>query len=248
VLQTMGMPLADFMRRLCGRYSRYSGSVAAGQRAGGFASRYESKVVAPEYLPHAVRRAHRSPILAGLCKRRMDYPFSSERAYTGERSPLPLETAAVKAALDQRGLFGRQGYREFMDQEETSHVANLFARGSPQDSRVVGSKLFVQQVRQMAAHPAPLPTRKHLIAGAARLLQVTDADIFSATRSGVLGRALVAWYGLRSGAATLTEMGRWFSVTGATLGQAIRHHRGRSPELFTLRGLPESKSSTSRHD
>jgi hypothetical protein len=238
VLQTMGVPLTDFMRRLCGRYSRYSGSGAAGQPVGGFASRYESKVVAPEYLPHAVRRAHRSPILAGLCKRRVDYPFSSERAYTGERSPLPLETAAVKAALDQRGLFGRQGYREFMDQEETSHVANLFARGSPQDSRIVGSKLFVQQVHQMAAHPAPLPTREQLIAGVAQLLRVTDADIFSATRTGVLGRALVAWYGLRSGAATLAEMGRWFSVTGATLGQAIRRHRKLWPDLFELAALP----------
>jgi hypothetical protein len=240
VLQAMGMSLADVMQRLCGRYSRYSGSGAAGQRAGGFASRYESKVVAPEYLPHAVRRAHRSPILAGLCKRRMDYPFSSERAYTGERSPLPLEMTGVRTALEQKGYFGLRGYQEFMDLDESPYVANLFARGSPQDSRIVGSKLFVQQVRQMAAHPAPLPTRRQLIAGAARLLRVTDADIFSATRTGVLGRALVAWYGLRSGAATLTEMGRWFSVTGATLGQAMRRHRKLWPYLFALAALPGS--------
>jgi hypothetical protein len=226
---------------LCGQYSRYRGSGTLEKRAGVFASRYESKVIAPEYLPHAVRRAHRSPILTELCQRRVDYPFSSERAYTGERSSLPLEMTGVRTALEQKGYFGLRGYREFMDQDESPYVANLFARGSPQDSRIVGSKLFVQQARQMAAHPLAPPTREQLIAGVTRLLQLTDTDIFSATRAGVLGRALVAWYGLRTGAATLTEMGRWFSVTGAALGLAMRQHRRVSPELFSLRTLPTTQ-------
>jgi len=246
VLQTTGAPLAAFMRRLCGQYSRYHGTRRPVKRAGVFASRYESKVIAPEYLPHAVRRAHRNPIMAGLCRRPVDYPFSSERAYTGERSPLPLDMTGMRTILEQKGYFGPRGYREFMDQDEGPYVGNLFARGSPRDSRIVGSKLFAQQVRQMVAHPAPLPTREQIIAGVAQLLQLSARDIFSATHAGALGRALVAWYGLRSGAATLTDMGRWFSVTGAALGQAIRHHRGRSPKLFGLRGLPEPKSRTSR--
>jgi hypothetical protein len=169
----------------------------------------------------------------------MDYPFSSERAYIGERSPLPLDMTGVRTALEQKGYFGSRGYREFMDQDDSPYVANLFARGSPQDSRVVGNKVFVQQVRQMAAHPPPLPTRGQLIAGVARRLQVTETAIYSATRAGALGRALVAWYGLRTGAASFTEMGRWFSVTGATLGLAMRQHRRLSPELFKLRGLPD---------
>ena len=38
--------------------------------------------------------------------------------------------------------------------------------------------------------------------------------------------------------ATLAEMGRRFSVTGATLGQAIRHHRSVTPNLFNLTDLP----------
>jgi len=239
VLQTKGAPLVAFVRRLCGPYSRYRGTGTPVKRAGVFASRYESQVIAPEYLPHAVRRAHRSPVEAKLCQRRVDYPFSSERAYTGERSPLPLDMTGVRSCLEQKGYFGLRGYREFMDQGDSPYVANLFARGSPQDSRVVGSKLFVQQARQMAAHPPPPPTREQLIAGVARLLKVADADIFSATRAGVLGRALVAWYGLRTGAATLTEMGRWFSVTGATLGLAMRQRRRLSPYLFILGPLPE---------
>jgi putative transposase len=246
VLQTTGTLLAEIMRRLCGRYSRYCSSGIAAKGSDMFASRYESKVISPEYLPHAVRRAHHSPVLAGLCRRRADYPFSSERAYIGERSPLPINTTAVKTALEQRGLFGLRGYREFMDQDETPYVENLFDRGFAQDPRIVGTKVFAQQVREASAHPAPPPSQKELIAGVARLLNVTAADIASSTHAGVRGRALVAWYGLRVGAATLTEMGRWFSVTGSTLGQAMRHHRNLSPALFSLHQLPEGQFEQSK--
>jgi hypothetical protein len=238
VLQRDGAPLQALMYRLCARYSLYlrAGGFPAGQ--GVFGARYDSRVVAPEYLPHAVRRAHRSPLESGLCNRRVDYPFSSERAYSRASAQIPITTGALIAALELKGHFGPRGYREFMDQDETPYVANLLSHGSPLDSRIVGDKVFVQKARHMAAHPVAPPTREQLIAGVARLLNKTPADIFSATHVGVLGRALVAWYGLRSGAATLTEVGRWFSVTSATLGEAMRHHRALSPELFSLRVLP----------
>jgi hypothetical protein len=238
VLQRAGAPLQALIQRLCGRYSRYlhAGGIVA--ERGVFGARYDSKVVAPEYLPHAVRRAHRSPISAGLCRRRLDYPFSSERAYTGEFAQIPINTVGLRTELEVKGHHGSRGYREFMDQDETAYVANLLSHGSPLDSRIVGDKVFVQKARYMAAHPAASPTREQLIGGVARLLNKTPADIYMATHVGVLGRALVAWYGLRTGAATLTQMGHWFSVTSATLGQGIRHHRSDTPELFNLADLP----------
>jgi REP-associated tyrosine transposase len=244
VLQTGGASLQAFMQRLCSRYSRY---LRAGSSLGGpgvFGGRYDSKVVASEYLPHVVRRAHRSPILAGLCRRRLDYPFSSERAYLGEFAQIPITTAAFMTELQLKGYHGSRGYREFMDQDETPYLANLLSRGSPLDARIIGDKAFVQKARHMAAHPAASPTPEQIIAAVARLLNRSPADIYSATHVGVLGRALVAWYGLRSGAATLTEAGRWFSVTSATLGQAIRHHHGATPDLFNLGLLPGLEVST----
>jgi putative transposase len=238
VLQTAGASLQAFMQRLSNRYSRYLRAGGFVQGRGVFDARYDSKVVAPEYLPHVVRRAHRSPILAGLCRRRLDYPFSSERAYVGEFAQIPITTVALKNELEVKGHHGLRGYREFMDQDETPYVANLLSHGSPVDSRIVGDKVFVQKARYMSAHPTALPTQEQLVAGVARLINVMPTDIYSATHVGVLGRALVAWYGLRSGAATLAEMGRWFSVTGATLGQAMRHHRAVSPRLFSSHVLP----------
>jgi putative transposase len=244
VLQTGGASLQAFMQRLLSRYSRY---LRAAGLVGGrsvFGARYDSKVVAPEYLPHVVRRAHRSPILAGLCRRRLDYTFSSERAYMGESAQIPITTAALMTELEVKGHHGPRGYREFMDQDETPYLANLLSRGSPLDSRIIGDKVFVQKARHMAAHPAASPTPEHITAAVARLLNSTPADIYSATHVGVLGRALVAWYGLRTGAATLTETGRWFSVTSATLGQAIRHHHGVTPDLFNLGVLPGLEGRT----
>ena len=242
VLQMAGAPLHAFMRRLSGRYARYlrAGGFAAGREI--FAARYDSKVIAPEYLPHAVRRAHRGPIDSGLCKQRVDYPFSSDRAYSGESMPVPIDMGDLTAALELRGHFGSRGYRNFMDQAETPYMANLLSHGSPLDSRIVGDKVFVQKARHRAAHPPALPSREELIAGVGRLLNCTADAMFLPTHAGALARALVAWYGVRSGTATAAEIGRWFSVTGATLGQAIRHQRQMRPHLFALSLLPQSRS------
>lgn len=238
ILRTDGATLETIMRRLSARYARYlrTGGIVATRSV--FGARYESKIVAPQYLPHAVRRVHRSPIVSGLCRQRVDYPFSSDRAYSGEGTVLAIDTLDVKTALQQKGYIGARGYRKFMDQEETAYVANLFARGSPLDSRIVGDKVFVQLARRIAAHPPAPPTPEQLIVAVAGVLNTTPADILSATRVGVLGRALVAWYGVRAGIATLDEIGGWLSVTGATLGQAIQHHRSVAPDLFSLPSLP----------
>lgn len=243
VLQTSGAPLAAFMRRLSGQYSRGRSAASGPAVPTAFASRYETQVIAPEYLPYAVRRVHRMPVETGLCRRGMDYPFSSERAYTGEATTLPLDLSGVRVQLQQKGYLGFRGYRAFMDQEDSPYLAKLFAQGSPLDPRIVGRKSFVQLARYLASHPSPVPTREQLMDGVAQLLGHTAAELFTATHVGVLGRALVAWYGLRSGAATLTEMGRWFSVTGATLGQAMHQHRQKTPGLFGLRDWPPKKDN-----
>ena len=238
VLRTTGASLRTFMGRLCGQYSHHWRSTQSSLAGPGpFERRYESMVIAAEYLPHAIRRAHLRPVLAGFRRRAIDYPFSSARVYLGAAPRLPLDLDAVKAVLERRGLFGIRGYREFMDQPESEFVARLFERGSELDSRIVGNKVFVNQVRQLIARPPRRPTRKDLITAVARLIRMEPAQIFAASSAGVLGRSLVAWYGVRSGAASLKEIGQWFSVTGAALSQGIRHYREVAPELFSQPSL-----------
>jgi hypothetical protein len=247
VLRTMGAPLDACMQRLGGRYSRYlhlkqilPKSVCA------FAARYESKVLAPEYLPHALRRVHARALRAGLARRVVDYPFCSAPAYVGARAPVHLETDAVWRTLERRGMFGLRGYREFMEKAETPHVAVLFEQGSPLDARVVGGNLFVTQVRDAAGHPpAPAP-REQLLGGVAKLLGTESQALYTNGHQAVLARGLVAWYALRSGAASLREVATWFDVSAATLGKAIRHYRRVSPELFENKTLPGITSEDER--
>lgn len=239
VMRTLGVPLEACMQRLGGRYSRYLHvEQVVPKRARPFAKRYESKVVAPEYLPHALRRVHACALRSGLARRAVDYPYSSAPAYVGARTPVRLETDAVWRALERRGLFGLRDYREFMEKAETPHVTTLFEQGSPLDARVVGGHLFVAQVRDAVRHPPVPATREALIAGVAKLLGAKPEDLYSDDHQAVLGRALVAWYALRSRSASLREVGAWFGVSGATLGRGMRHYRRVSPELFERKSLP----------
>jgi hypothetical protein len=239
VLRTMGAPLDACMQRLGGRYSRYLHlEQILPKSVSPFAARYESKVLAPEYLPHALRRVHARALRAGLARRAVDYPFCSAPVYVGVRAPVRLETDAVWRALERRGLFGLRGYREFMETAETPHVAALFEQGSPLDARVVGGNLFVAQVRDAAGHPAAPVTKDQLLDGVAKLLGAEPGALLTAGHQDLLARALVAWYALRLGIASLKEVGTWFDASGATLSKGIRHYRGVSPELFEKKTLP----------
>jgi hypothetical protein len=221
-----GSSLDALMQRVCGQYSRYLHSnnfVPKGNLP--FAGRYESKVIAPMYLPHAVRRLHsQTP---------GQFAFGSGATYLGGRGQVRLDVTTARELLKNKGFSGLAGYKAFIAQRENPYVSNLFDRGSPLDHRIVGDRAFVIHAHAAAAHPPTPPTLEQLSLGVARLLQRDVRELYTSTHIAVLGRSLVAWYALRTGAATLTETGKWFSVSAATLGQGIRHHRRVSPKLFS---------------
>ena len=239
VLRNSGAALEACMQRVGGRYSRHLHNEGVLPKSTcPFATRYESKVLAPEYLPYALRRVHARPVQAGLVRRAIDYPFSSAAAYLGERALVQLEPDAVWRTLERKGLPGLRGYKEFMERTETPHVSELFEKGARTDERVVGDRAFVVFARDAAGHPRAPPSREQLIAGVAEVLGVSTAELYEHSHAAVLGRALVAWFALRYGSASLREVGMWFSVSGATLGKGIRHYRRERPELFKSKTLP----------
>jgi hypothetical protein len=147
----------------------------------------------------------------------------------------------LRRALEQKGLFGLRGYREFMERPETKHVADLFEQGSALDARIVGSPVFVAQAHDAASHPRVPYTSRQLLAGVEALLKSEHSASLKEGSQTVLARALVAWFALKTGSASVREVGRWFGVSGAALGKAIKHYRGISPALFqeTLKGFDQ---------
>jgi hypothetical protein len=239
VLRNLGLALEACMQRVGGRYSRYLHDESVLPKSVcPFETRYESKVLAPEYLPYALRRVHARPVQAGLVRRAIDYPFSSAATYLGETAFVKLESDVVWGTLQRKGLPGLRGYKEFMERTETPHVSELFERGARADERVVGDRAFVVMARDAAGHPRAPVSREQLIAGVAALLGVRKEELFDTNHQAVLGRALVACYALLFGVATLREVGRWFAVSGTALGKAIRYYRRVAPELFAKQTLP----------
>jgi hypothetical protein len=238
VIQRFDVPLELTMGSVFGQYSRYlrsQGRAARDQAV--YSSRYASKVIAPMYLPYAVRRAHRRPVDADLCTRAADYPFSSERVYAGKLHCQWVTTSAVLGALQQRGYGGPTGYHQFMEKGDSEHVARLFTRGSRWDRRAVSDHAFVGEAMWKAANVRPAPSRDQVINAVARLMRRPSAVVYERTPDGVLGRALVAWYATRSGAATLLEVGRWFSRSASTLRREIDKYRVLKAALFGLTSL-----------
>ena len=239
LLRTQGAPLDACMRRLGGRYSRYlHHEQVVPTSLCAFGARYEAKVVAPEYLLHALRRLHAHPLRTGLARRAIDYPFSSAQTYLGERARARLQMDPLWKALELRGFPGLRGYREFMERTDSDFLMRLFEKGSSIDARVIGSNTFVQQARLAAGHPPAPVSREQLIAAVAALLGARKEELFDTNHQAVLGRALVASYALRFGVGSLREVGSWFEVSGTALGKGIRYYRRVAPDLFAKRRLP----------
>ena len=234
VMQTYGVPLSSVIGRLCGRYSKYlHRRQKIGTRLPEFRSRYDSKVVTPQYLPHAIRRAERAPADAGLCKSPLDYPFSSCRRL-GDARPVWLSVSPqTMARPSHRGDLVASGHPFASDdQTETQYIRELFERGSKLDSRVIGDRVAGSRIKLEAARSPPTPSRGQITEAVNTLLRNSSVGSFPVGSQEALRKALVARYAVRSGAATLTEVGRWFAVTPAALRDGINRYRELLPSLF----------------
>jgi hypothetical protein len=233
LLQRLGAPLEWLMRDVHSQFSlriREKQGLQKGQTA--FGGRYKSQIVSPTYLPHVLRRLHRIDSDMSSPEKRRDYPFSSDAAYLRGHGPTWLTMTAVQAALEHRGYIGIAGYTDFMQKPETPYVAALLTNGWRADRRVIGDKQYVGQASRAAKSTPRCPSRDELVCAVSGMVGVCPRDIYTRTHVASLGRALVAWYAARTGAATHAEVGRWFNISGSALRHAIRYHREKFPNHF----------------
>jgi hypothetical protein len=108
-----------------------------------------------------------------------------------------------------------------------------------------GSGLVQSAHSEAADGRASVPNQEQIVTAVSRLLQRAALGATEVSVQ-VLKKALVARHAVRCGAATLTQVAEWYSVTPAALRGDINRYRVLAPGLFnaSLNELFDSEIST----
>lgn len=228
LLQRHAVPLDVILASVLGQFSRYlhrSGRLPEHQSA--YRARYESIVVAPEWLLYAVRHVYWNAVHLRLCRSPIEYPFCSYALHCAQSTPRWFRQADFLAGIQQRGYAGRTGCEQFLLKRESQrHLAQFsLSRGG---ARIMGEHVDVENVLWQANNPRPTPSLEHILESVSVLMKVEPAS----EDDSVLRKAVTTWYATRSGAATLEDMGRWFRRSPTTLRRDIESRRANRPDLF----------------
>lgn len=230
VVQTLGAPLGWMIHDLLTRYSRYLAErrrIPQGTKP--FPRRYKAQIVQPDKLPYVVRYVQRRQKDPDGRRRAFNYPFSSHMIYCGRRpQPECFIVSATRKALEPLGWRGHTAYFEFMATADSPSIAHMLSL------RTVGERSFADSVRQNCRMPPCPPSPDEILREVTAAVLHTEPDVVcTSTHLGALARALVAWYAMRTGAARIGTVARWFDVTSTDLRYLIRTHRLKNPQYFS---------------
>jgi REP-associated tyrosine transposase len=188
-----------------------------------------------EYLWDVLRFLHWLPVSLGRADSPGDYPWSSERAYAGERK---YRWLTLDLVLDRIGG-DRERYRRQMAERPGPEHAKRVMLG-PIDPRVLGSDSFLRSL--------PVRTRRRstrsfsdMQGAVARVLAVEATDIPARSRDPVLmlARSVLCWQCVHRHVATVDECARELDRHRSTLLRGIQRDRRRFPRYFTFEGVPD---------
>lgn len=230
IIQTDRAPLCWIVHDVLARYSKHvieQKRIPVGTKL--FPRRYKAQILQPMKLPYAVRYVQRREITANQRRRAINYPFSSSLIYCGRRSrPECFVVRAMREALEHLGYLGPNAYFEFMARSDSPAITHMLSRA------VIGEEKFLESVRERCREPPTVPCRDEILRQVTGGLLHTDPCVaYSPTHRGALARALVAWYAMRTGAAQIGTVGRWFGVTSSNLRYLIGRHRQKTPQYFS---------------
>jgi REP element-mobilizing transposase RayT len=241
-IQTHRAPLSWIVHDLLARYSMYvihQNRIPEGEKP--FPRRYKAQIVQPSKLPYAVRYVQRRERVADSRRRAINHPFSSHLIYCGRRPrPECFVVSAMREALENLGYPGPTAYFEFMARSDSPAIAHMLSL------RIIGEGSFAESVRARCQIPPRVPSPDEILREVTgRLLHTEPSVACSSTHRGALARALVAWYAMRTGAAQIAAVGRWFGFTSSDLRYLIHQHRRKNPQYFSksLRELFPALSS-----
>ncbi len=236
-VQISDVPLGRLVQRIAAPHSR---RIHRKLRRSGhlFERSYRALLIdADKYLPGLVRHIHLTAVRSGLVADAADYAWSGHRAYLKLAKVPWLTTNVVLKMLGRRAGNPIEAYRKFVrDADEREDIA-CFEHRSTQEPRVLGDERFISS---LALRSRPRLRKKvgsidQLIDGVARFLEVSRADMLSASRRRrlSLARALVTWHAIHNRMATLSEMARRLDRDPSTLLVGVERYRVHRPDLFT---------------
>ena len=238
LLQAGDMSLSKGMQNLAFRFTRW---INFRERRTGhlFQGRYKAILVdADSYLLELVRYLHFNPVRAAMVAKPSEYCWSSHQTYMGEKPEIPwLTTDLVLAQFNDNVTLARSAYMAFMAGGASEGHRKEFHLGS-HEGRILGNDQFAQAVlaqTERAAHKTVII--EQLKEAVLREFNCTMVDLGTRSQTRLLAtvRAIMGLLAVRTGAATLTEVGKWFNRDVVTMSASVRRLTERSERMAGLR-------------
>lgn len=134
ILKLSDVPLQDIMHRINNKYSRNFNKTY--NRTGHvFENRYKGiLVIDDKYLLSLLRYVHQNPVLAKMCKRVSDYPWSSDRLYRlNNKSNGIVNIDFILDIFTKDRVDAIKSYIDFMDENKKEDI------GVFEDADVIGA-------------------------------------------------------------------------------------------------------------
>jgi REP element-mobilizing transposase RayT len=220
-------PVGSFVRRLAGEYAR---RINQRRRSSGhlFAQHHRATLLGQDdWLVEAIRYIHWLPVLEGRVLAPQDHSPSSHSGYLVPHRVRGLWRQPALRRFGRHPARARAACAAFLTTQPAEHVVRELASG--------------RAAAPGAPVPEPvLPFRRSALSLDAITRTIIDHlhirvdELFSTSRrrQTVYARALITEHALRSGAARLADLSRYFRRDPSTLLAAVEHYRASRPELF----------------
>ena len=188
-----------------------------------FERRYHATLVDTDsYLLDVLRYIHRNPLEAGIVSDLGAYPWSSHRAYLGQKCEAWVCTNFLLGMFAANRASAVSAYGRFVDcAVEPDWVRKLENR----EVDVLGSDQFVARVNRAQVRGTPRVSLQDLLAEACRRFEIPQERLSSPIRDSYLAKVR-AWIGHQARLrhiATLSEVARVLGRTEATLQTGNPH-------------------------
>lgn len=237
VLQAGHLPLSKGMQNLSFRFTRWM-NFREGRTGHLFQGRYKAILVDIDaYLLELVRYVHFNPVRAAMVKMPSEYFWSSHRAYLGDELLPWLSTDLVLAQFDENTVKARSAYVAFMSDGIGEGHRKEFHSGS-HEGRVLGDDRFADEVLlQAEGAQGKRINVEQLKEVVLREFNCTMEELGSRSQKHSLSltRAVMGWLAVQTGAASLTEVGKWFGRDVVTMSAAVNRLDERSGRMVDLR-------------